>query len=64
MNHRVLQVRCTNDEPVELLRDKLASKSSELYIFWVLLVWFSKITTNFIMPITRNVAKFSVCTKK
>lgn len=36
MNHKAMQVRCTMDEPLQLLMDKLASKSSDLYIYWVL----------------------------
>lgn len=64
MNHRNLQVRCTNDEPLDLLRDKLASKSGELYIFWVLLWPFSKTTTSFTMPIMKNVANFKGFSRK
>lgn len=33
--HYNLQVKCTMDEPIELLIDKLSSKSTDLYIFWV-----------------------------
>lgn len=29
-------VNCSMDEPLQVLMDKLSSKSSELYIFWVL----------------------------
>ena len=64
MNHRNLQVRCANDEPVELLRDKLASKSGELYIFWVLLQRCSKTTISSTMRIMRNVEKCSVFSRR
>ena len=59
MNHKAMQVRCTMDEPMQVLIDKLSSKSSDLYIFWVLLSIFSKITVNFTMPIIRKSLKFS-----
>lgn len=35
-NHRAINVKCTMDEPIQLLIDKLSSKSSDLFIFWVL----------------------------
>jgi hypothetical protein len=64
MNHKSMQVRCTMDEPLQLLMDKLASKSSELYIFWVLVESLSKTTTSSIMPIMTELQKYSVFSRK
>lgn len=33
--HHNLQVKCSMDEPIELLIDKLSTKSTDLYVFWV-----------------------------
>lgn len=49
-----MQVRCSMDEPIQLLVDKLASKSSDLYIFWVSLYQYSKITISSIMPLMKK----------
>lgn len=42
--HNNIQVKCTMDEPIELLIDKLSTKSSDLYVFWVRFHPFSKTT--------------------
>lgn len=34
-NYSSQLVNCSMDEPLEVLMDRLSSKSSELYIFWV-----------------------------
>lgn len=59
-----MQVRCTMDEPLQLLMDKLASKSGDLYIFWVLSPPRSKTTTSFITPITTKWQNYSVFSRK
>jgi protein-L-isoaspartate O-methyltransferase len=41
--HNNIQVKCTMDEPIELLIDKLSTKSTDLYVFWVPYAPFSKI---------------------
>lgn len=64
MNHKSMQVRCTLDEPLQLLMDKLASKSSDLYIFWVIMHSLSKTTINSTMPITIKQQKFNVSNNK
>jgi hypothetical protein len=38
-HHRSLQVNCSMNEPIELLVDKLSSKSPDLYVFWVIIYW-------------------------
>jgi hypothetical protein len=30
------KIRCTIDEPIHLLMEKLLEKSPELYIFWII----------------------------
>ena len=55
--HTSLKVKCTMDEPIELLMDKLSSKSSELYVFWVTVRLRSKITTKCTTTTTKKSTK-------
>ena len=64
MNHKSMQVCCTLDEPMQLLMDKLASKSGDLYIFWVCMPSFSKTITNSTMHIMKKSQKFNDFIKK
>ena len=64
MNHKAMQVRCTMDEPMQVLVDKLSSKSSDLYIFWVVVSLFSKTIVSSIMPLIRKSPKFNVFSSK
>lgn len=56
-NHSTQLVNCSMDEPLQVLMDRLSSKSSELYIFWVHQNIFSKTTTNFTAFISKRPTK-------
>lgn len=43
------KVRCSLDEPIQRLMEKLSTKSLELYTFWVLTSLFSKTTISSII---------------
>lgn len=57
-HHHSIKVNCTMDEPIELLVDKLSSKSTDLYVFWVYSIGSpSKTMTTCIGSITRKSAR-------
>ncbi len=53
-HHHSIKVNGLGGEPLQLLQDKLSTKSSDLYIFWVALLKLSKTTTSCTTSVTRR----------
>ena len=55
--HDQIHVKCNMEEPIELLVDKLSTKSSDLYIFWVPIASRSKTIAICIVSTMRKYSK-------